>query len=637
MLLIGFGINRNRLTLLIKVFIYCFSFHCISLQAETFSQSLKQAEKLIYQNTNAAETSVNHLSVKLPTASKIEKIKWLIASLNISTLNHNTQSIEELKIKIPLLVNGVDKKSQYWQQLLSVNVAMYLTPSSPDILTELQTIEPEILLHEDPFLNAYFYRTLYYELMNQGIVDVGLDIAIKNIKQWEKIEEYYFALEMQLNITTIRINMLSDEKNAEQLFTALKVAANSLDASRYLISIEILKSRLLAIQGKFKQSYALLDSLIINPIFTISEYEKASLHANLAFLSFELKDYNKAIYFSRKVLSYAKINTPKLVADSQVRLAKALIEVHQYQEATQLLTEAKNSFTQENDRYGLFDVDNLSLDIIYKDNDIEELYRTAKNIIENVTSPSTNSVSQRRIARAENAAHVEEQSEVVESLAQENMSNQKELAISKEELVEKNQSLLILSFLCLIFIALLTWVYSLLKKVKILANTDSLTGINNRRYGLELSEQKLRKHMSSKTNQAFAVVMMDLDHFKKINDNYGHAVGDKVIQLCVNTALIGIEPNDIFCRMGGEEFLFILLGFNQKEIIKKVDNIRESIYQYDTSLLGISTAISASFGLSFINSGSEETNKLLTTYIIEADTALYQAKASGRNQLSIFQ
>jgi len=68
-----------------------------------------------------------------------------------------------------------------------------------------------------------------------------------------------------------------------------------------------------------------------------------------------------------------------------------------------------------------------------------------------------------------------------------------------------------------------------------------------------------------------------------------------------------------------------------------VDNIRESIYQYDTSLLGISTAISASFGLSFINSGSEETNKVLTTYIIEADTALYQAKASGRNQLSIFQ
>ena len=438
--MINVFINRNILPLFFKVLVCFFSFYVVSSQAETFSQSLKKTEKLIYQNINFAEKSVNNLSLQLPSASNKEKLQWLITSLNISALNHNNQAAEELKSKIPLLVNGRDAKSQPWQQLLSVNIALILIPSSPEILTELQTLETEILLYEDHFLNAYFYRTLYYALMNQDIPDVGLDIAIKNIKQWQKLEEYYFSLEMQLNITSIRINVLADEENAQQLIIAVEKEAQSLDATRYLVSIEVLKASLLVMQGELTQSYELLDNLLANPSFIISEHEKTSLHSNLAYLSFELKDYNRAIHFSRKVLSYAKINTPKSLAASQVQLAKALIEVQLYQEATQLLAEAKSSFTQKNDRYGLFDVDYINLDILYKDNDIEGLYRTAKSLIKNVTSPDTNNVSQRRIARAENAAHVEEQSKVVKSLAQDNISQQKELITSKEVLEEKNQT-----------------------------------------------------------------------------------------------------------------------------------------------------------------------------------------------------
>ena len=201
----------NKLALFVKIFIYCCSFHCISLQAETFSQSLNQAEKLIYQNIDTAEKSVNNLSLQLPSASNKERIKWLITAMNIAALNHNNQAAEELKDKVSLLISDVGNKNQHWQQLLYVGATLILTPYSPDILTQLQVLEEEILEHKDDFLSAYFYRTLHYALMNQDIVDVGLDIAIKNIKQWEKLEEYYFALEMQLNITTIRINILSDK------------------------------------------------------------------------------------------------------------------------------------------------------------------------------------------------------------------------------------------------------------------------------------------------------------------------------------------------------------------------------------------------------------------------------------------
>jgi diguanylate cyclase (GGDEF)-like protein len=635
--LLNLTLSRKVLTLFLQVFIYFFSFHCLSLQAETFSQSLKQTEKLIYQNINAAETSINNLSLQLSSASSKEKLQWLTTSLNISALNHNNQSAEDLKAKIPLLITGQDNKSKYWRQLLSVNISLILTPSAPQILTELEALEAEMLLAEDAFLSAYFYRTLYYALMTQDITDVGLDIAIKNIKQWQKLEEYYFALEMQLNITTIRINVLADVKNAKQLIFAVEVKAQSLEASRYLVSIEVLKGSLLAIQGEFKQAYDLLDNLLATSLFTISEHEQTRLHSNLAFLSFELKDFNQAIYFSRKVLSYTKIHTPNFIASSQVQLARALIEVQQYPEATLLLTEAKNSFMQKNDRYGLFDVDNINVDILYKDNNIEGLYRTAKSLIANITTPGTNNVNHRRIARAENAAHVEEQSQVVEALAQDNITQQEELTISKKVLVKKNQSLLLLSLLCIVFISLLVWVYLLLKKVKVLANTDSLTGIKNRRYGIELSEQKLHKYLDSSTNQSFAVVMMDLDHFKAINDHYGHDVGDKVIQLSVNTAINKLLPQDIFCRMGGEEFMFVLMANNRQEVILKVEDIRNSIYKFDVSPLGIPKAVSASFGLSFIENRNEKNNQPLAAYIIEADTALYQAKKEGRNQLSIFQ
>ncbi|NQZ22101.1 MAG: GGDEF domain-containing protein [Colwellia sp.] len=631
--------KRNRLTLFFKTILYCFSFHCLSLQAETFSQSLNQAEKLTYQNINTAEKLIDSLSLQLPSASNNEKLKWLITSLNISILNHNNHAVEALKAKIPLLIRGSDKKSHHWRQLLSVYVALTLTPSSPKILNELQVLETEILLYKDAFLSAYFYRTLYYALMNQDIIDVGLDIAIKNIKQWQKLEEYYFSLEMQLNIATIRITILSDKENAEQLLIALGKEVKSLEASRYLVSIEVLKASILGINNEFKQSYTLLESLLANPTFTLSAHQKTGIHSNLAFLSFELKDYKQAIYFSRKVLNYTKKHAHKFIAASQVQLAKALLEVQQYQEATQLLAEAKVSFLQKNDRYGLFDVDNLNVDILYKDNDIAGLYRTAKSLIANITSPGTNlaNVSQRRITRAENAAHVEEQSIVVESLAQDNISQQKELTLSKEVLVKKNQFLVMLSLLCIIFISLLVWVYSLLKRVKVLANTDSLTGINNRRYGIELSEKKFRKHMNSPTIKSFSVVMMDLDHFKNINDSYGHDIGDKVIQLTVNLALKELSPQDIFCRMGGEEFMFVLIGSNRQEILTKVENIRQNIYQFDTSPLGISKAVSASFGLSFIKNSEKNHQQAFAIYIIEADTALYAAKKSGRNQLSTYQ
>ena len=240
---------------------------------------------------------------------------------------------------------------------------------------------------------------------------------------------------------------------------------------------------------------------------------------------------------------------------------------------------------------------------------------------------------ERRVARAENAAHVEEQTKVVYALEKNNQSQQKELNLTKQLIDAKDKYLLILSSFCIVLIALFMWLIYLLKKVKKLANTDGLTQISNRRFGIQQAQKIHNKFFKSSANNTMAIAMMDLDHFKSINDTYGHDIGDKVIKASVNIALSQLNKNDVFCRMGGEEFLFVIKGESKTEIINKLDLIREKLYQFDTHPLGIAKPISASFGISII---SKNDNLKISDHITQSDTALYDAKNSGRNKVSLF-
>lgn len=129
------------------------------------------------------------------------------------------------------------------------------------------------------------------------------------------------------------------------------------------------------------------------------------------------------------------------------------------------------------------------------------------------------------------------------------------------------------------------------------------------------------------------IAMMDLDHFKSINDTYGHDIGDQVIKICVKTALSHLDKNDVFCRMGGGEFIFAITAKNKTEIINKLNLIREKLNQFDTHSLGMTHPITASFGVSFVNKND---NLKISDHITLSDTALYNAKNSGRNKVSLF-
>ena len=158
---------------------------------------------------------------------------------------------------------------------------------------------------------------------------------------------------------------------------------------------------------------------------------------------------------------------------------------------------------------------------------------------------------------------------------------------------------------------------------EIMAITDSLTGIFNRRHFLEIVHISLEK--SRRLNEKCFLIMLDIDRFKKINDVYGHQIGDKVIVDIVARIKSDIRPYDIFARYGGEEFIIFASGINENEVYNMTERLRLSLCSREFNYDDISINVSASFGIAQVI----ECN--LDRAIKHSDEALYAVKRNGRN------
>ena len=156
--------------------------------------------------------------------------------------------------------------------------------------------------------------------------------------------------------------------------------------------------------------------------------------------------------------------------------------------------------------------------------------------------------------------------------------------------------------------------------------TDPLTQLLNRR-GLE-SAGALELARYQRSREDFAVVLMDIDHFKRLNDTFGHAGGDAV--LCEVAALFRglIRESDILGRLGGEEFVLLLTGTHANGAATLVEGLRRAMESYRFELEGRKFNVTASFGVT-VSAGRRDVE--WETLLREADKALYEAKDAGRN------
>jgi diguanylate cyclase (GGDEF)-like protein/PAS domain S-box-containing protein len=167
-------------------------------------------------------------------------------------------------------------------------------------------------------------------------------------------------------------------------------------------------------------------------------------------------------------------------------------------------------------------------------------------------------------------------------------------------------------------------------KLQNLANKDPLTGIYNRRYILDKTKELFYKLYF---NKPFAVLALDIDFFKKINDNYGHEAGDYVLKEFVSMLDEEIRTDDIFGRVGGEEFLIIISGLDLQKIKRISTRIKDKIenhtFLYKNNKINITLSIGACYLDSLIDTSFDDC-------INFADKALYEAKHSGRNTVCFY-
>lgn len=169
---------------------------------------------------------------------------------------------------------------------------------------------------------------------------------------------------------------------------------------------------------------------------------------------------------------------------------------------------------------------------------------------------------------------------------------------------------------------------NLREALRVQAVRDPLTGLYNRRYMQEFLDREL--HSARRRRRPLSVMMLDLDHFKRYNDSYGHAAGDKALAAIGETLLRSIRADDIACRYGGEEFSLIFPECSLEQAAWRADEIRAHVREIHLENDGIpATPLTVSIGVAAFDETTDRVDLLLKF----ADDALYEAKRNGRDRV----
>jgi diguanylate cyclase (GGDEF)-like protein len=166
-------------------------------------------------------------------------------------------------------------------------------------------------------------------------------------------------------------------------------------------------------------------------------------------------------------------------------------------------------------------------------------------------------------------------------------------------------------------------------ELKRLAVTDSLTGIANRRQFMETLEGEVAR--SRRHGRPLSLLMLDIDHFKQINDRWGHATGDEAIKATALACLDGIRTIDLAARVGGEEFAILLPETPMDAAGLVADRVRQNVAAVRLPREAGEVGLTCSIGVSQLTADDVSLETLLT----RADQALYRAKAGGRNRVML--
>lgn len=183
-----------------------------------------------------------------------------------------------------------------------------------------------------------------------------------------------------------------------------------------------------------------------------------------------------------------------------------------------------------------------------------------------------------------------------------------------------------------VMVGFLFRIHTLEQEMRQLATYDGLTSLYNRAPFLVCCEQYLT--LARRAKRPMAILFLDIDHFKSINDTHGHEIGDSTIRTVAQLVRAHLRSSDVAGRMGGEEFVVALPDTDQAGALKVAEKIREVIAQTDIATSKGALRCTVSAGLSVYHHYSD---RGIDALLSEADQALYESKRAGRNRTTVHQ
>lgn len=334
-------------------------------------------------------------------------------------------------------------------------------------------------------------------------------------------------------------------------------------------------------------------------------------------------------YYASYKNALEKVGYPMLIASASALAAKGAAQQGQYEKALQL---ARNALLH-------LDTEEFTIPLVnayyalYKFYELKQDFGSALQFYikysEAAKANSDNRFIQQQAYHTVRA-EIEVKNQRIAMLDKDNevLSLQKDLY--EHEAKQNRLVVLILAFVLVIATTLAYRGMAGRKRFKKIAEYDQLTGISNR-YHFN-NQARIALDYCENNAKPAAVILFDLDYFKTINDMHGHATGDWALQQVVKTCRNFMRNNDVFGRIGGEEFAVVLPGCHTDKAVLLAEICRDAIAAIDSSDSGKQFPLSASFGVS----GSDTSGYQLKQLLADADHAMYQAKESGRDKVAAF-
>jgi diguanylate cyclase (GGDEF)-like protein len=347
----------------------------------------------------------------------------------------------------------------------------------------------------------------------------------------------------------------------------------------------------------------------------------------LGMLAIEQADFSKAVtYLEDALVKYAMFDFDFEILRSEVLLARAYYQTKQFDKALLLAEKVNRIAIEPSNLEPKKQANDVLASLADKAGDFKQAYQyqvIASALGQQLIDDKRLKENAYQMARFDSA----EKNRELMSLQQEH-----QLLSKQQELVnrEASSSLMFTTLMagviaCLSLLLLAAWLQR--NQFRKQVQRDGLTGIYNRATGQELAEVEFIDCLTKKTD--FVVTVLDLDAFKLINDQFGHATGDWALKKVSHLIDEQINSNEIFTRMGGEEFAIFSPALTLAQAMTRANKFRLDIATIDTRHTGHYFTVNASFGISTIESDDLSLDPLLH----RADLALQQAKANGKNQV----